>query len=231
MHDALQPFEEEHVMPTRKLSTFEAFHRLVPSIAKRINEDPALAMRAMANPILAMEEIGVELEPDVAREVERKLRFNEEQRKKLGELEAELRKTAGPHFDPDSAHQIEKLLFTTLGLARPGDLPSLELPHVKAPRPVRLSLRRGEKSPDKPKAKARFGLSIAERPADPLKRLEGAHPVVDLLLAYRAITGKKPKLASRHDYELLKAKPNAFPFSKITIRLPEHVGPTEDDHA
>ena len=77
------PFQEEHSMRTRTLSSFEAFHRLVPSIVKRINEDTALAMRAMTNPILAMEELGIELEPALAREVERRLRFGEERGKKL----------------------------------------------------------------------------------------------------------------------------------------------------
>ena len=70
-----------------------------------------------------------------------------------------------------------------------------------------------------------------ERPADPLKRLAGAHPVVDLLLEYRAIARSRPELASRHDYELIKAKPNALPITKIKINLPEHLGDAEDDHA
>lgn len=218
-------------MPTRKLSTFEAFHRLVPSIAKRINEDAALATRAMANPILAMEELGIELEPAVAREVERRLRFNDVQRKKLDELEGNLREIAGAHFDADSANQIEKLLFTTLNIKRPPDLPSLELHREKTPPAFSVSIRRSEDKTKNPKGKLFAGLKRAERPEDPLKRLAGAHPAVDLLIEYRAIERAKPRLATRHDYEAVKAKPEAFHFSKITIHLPEHDGATENDHA
>jgi hypothetical protein len=49
----------------RELRSFEQLHRLVPALIGRLNKQPELAARAMANPLLALEELDIRLTPKV----------------------------------------------------------------------------------------------------------------------------------------------------------------------
>jgi len=218
-------------MPEHTIATFKAFHRLVPSIVKRLSEDRDLAVRAMANPVLAIEELGLDLAPEVAREVERRVRFSEERRSRLSAIETKLFEAAGERFDPESVEDIERVLFSRLKLRRPADITSLEPPPppgLEAPRfAVKKIEARARKRASTRKAKAapRFAVRRIEPPprVDPLERLKGAHPVVDLLLQHRAITSVVPKLSSRAGYEAVKKNPRGVPVANIVVRLPGHV--------
>jgi hypothetical protein len=179
-------------MPVRSIATFEAFHRLVPSIVKRLSEDRDLAVRAMANPTLAIEELGFELAPEVAREVERRVRFSDDTRHRLAAIEAKLFEAAGERFDPESGEDLERVLFSRLKLPRPPGLTSLEPPPahpLRGPRIVVKEIEPGGRKSGK-KARRRFVARRVEpaRPTDPLEQLRGKHAVVDLLLQYRAAT-------------------------------------------
>jgi len=214
-------------MPVHTVATFKAFHRLVPSIVKRLSEDRDLAVRAMANPVLAIEELGFDLAPEVALEIERRVRFSDETRGRLSAIETKLFEAAGERFDPGSPDDIERVLFSRLKLQRPAGLGSLEPPPARGLEAPRFTLERIAGAAGKQGAKAvrRF---IARRvetplPVDPLAQIKGSHVVVDLLLQHRAITRRVPKLASRAGYEALKANPRGVPVTNIVVHLPEHV--------
>jgi hypothetical protein len=214
-------------MPVRTVATFAAFHRLVPSIVRRLSEDRDLAVRAMANPTLAIEELGFDLAPEVAREVERRVRFSDQTRTRLAAIEAKLFEAAGERFDPESSEDVERVLFSRLKLPRPAGLTSLEPPPARpleGPRIVVTKIEPGGRKRGK-ETRRRF---VARRvgpapPTDPLEQLKGGHAVVDLLLQHRAITLRVPKLASRAGYDALKANPRGVPVAKVVVHLSEHM--------
>ena len=219
-------------MPVHTVATFKAFHRLVPSIVKRLSEDRDLAVRAMANPVMAIEELGFDLAPEVAQEIERRVRFSDETRSRLSAIETRLFEAAGERFDPESVQDIERVLFSRLKLRRPADLGSLEPPPRPGLEVPRFAVKRIEAEARKRGAKKQGAKAvrrfIARRvetplPVDPLAQIKGSHVVVDLLLQHRAITRRVPKLASRAGYEALKANPRGVPVTNIVVHLPEHV--------
>lgn len=214
-------------MPEHTIGTFKAFHRLVPSIVKRLSEDRDLAIRAMANPLLAIDELGLDLAPEVAREVERRARFSDETRNRLSAIETKLFEAAGERFNPESVQDIERILFSRLKLRRPAGLGSLDVAPARGLETPRFTVKRIEAGARKRGAKAvrRFAIRRIEPPprVDPLERLKGAHAVVNLLLQHRAITARVPKLASRAGYDALKANPRGVPVANIVVHLPEHV--------
>lgn len=216
-------------MTLRTLSNFESFHRLVPALVKRMAEDVELAARAMANPILALRELGIELTPELAREVERFIRFSEEDRKKLSATESKLHKELGELFDPESTEDIERVLFVRLKLHRPAALTSIDTPPLtllERPPPI-LVTRAAAKAKGRGAGRAatvnvRPVLSAAVQ--DPLLQLKGKHKVVDLLLEFRAVSLRVPKFSPPAAYAALKSNPTAVPVSRVVVHLPEHLG-------
>ena len=80
---------------TKKISSFKAFHELVPKIVEQFAHDDALSIRALANPLLAFEELGYRLAPEVQKKVERILLYPPATRKKLQTLEKDIHDIAG----------------------------------------------------------------------------------------------------------------------------------------
>ena len=76
---------------TNKITSFKEFHRLVPKIVQQINANPELAIRGTVNPLLAIEELGYDLAPEVLKQLERILRFQPAERKRIKELEQKKR--------------------------------------------------------------------------------------------------------------------------------------------
>jgi hypothetical protein len=158
------------------ITTIEALRRRVPSIVKAINADPSLALRAGANPLLALEELGYSLTPELAADVALRVRFDEPTRKRLAELTVEIHRLAGEPFDIDSPKALGRILIECLKLpAKPDMLPT----PIKRP---------------------------AGKPVtDPLAALAGMHPIIAPLLEYRALQGGEPALAPADLYRKLQA--------------------------
>lgn len=195
-------------MAAKTLTSFNSFHRLVPSIVRRLNDDPALSARALANPILAIEELGIKLAPRLRLEVERRLRFGAEDGKRLEALAEEIREHAGVDIDPESGAAVEDVLFKRLKLKRPKGLSIPDLHRRGLPRS------RGPKQRD-PEEK------------DPLDALGKAHSIVAPLMEYRRIARGRPGFADREAYERLKTTDRPLPISAIRIDVPSH---EEDNH-
>jgi hypothetical protein len=200
-------------MATRALETFESFHRLVPSIVRRLNEDTGLALRAMANPILALEEMGLQLAPALRREVELRLRFGGDDRERLEELSERIREHTKEEFDPESDPDVEELLFRRLKLSRPEKLEG-QLHRRPTGTPV-------SRRPD----------STVESQDKLLEGLREDHPIVEPLLEYRRIAARRPGFASRERYDRLRTTDRPIPVSSIRIDIPEHEEHEEDDNA
>jgi len=179
----------------------DALRRRVPSIVQRINADEALAMRAAANPLLALEELGYELEEDLKREVALRIRFDQRTIETMQGLSARIHELAGEPFEIDSPAHLGAVLFERL------KLPALP------PAPQRVVVAEGTIAARSVGQRTRTPADALEtprkvpggvRPPDPLEALRGKHPVVEPLLEYRRLQGSVPALASRELYEKIK---------------------------
>ena len=187
----------------KKIQKFKDFHREVPDIVKEISKDQQLALRAAVNPLLAMEELGYELETKIQKEVERILRFSPKERKRLKDLETEIHKLAGRAIDLDSPKEIETVLFKEFKLNKPKSMESLDQPDI-IDRGATLSKHKGF------------------RWIDPLRPLEKEHPIIAPLLEYRKLQVSRPGFAPRALYKKLKSGKIRFPITEIRLDFPEH---------
>jgi len=203
------------------LTTLEALQRRVPSIVKRVNADPALALRAAANPLLALDELGYTLTPELQREVALRVRFNAEQISRLDALTSQIHTLAGESFDIDSTKALERVLFTRLHLP-PLPAPAQRVVIAQGAAAAAPSSRAVALDPLDPPYRIPGGIA----PPDPLEALEGKHPVIAPLLEYRAIQASVPPLASRELYERIARGDVEGPTIRVRARLKR--GPTPE---
>ncbi|WP_157658157.1 hypothetical protein [Burkholderia ubonensis] len=83
----------------------------VTTILARLNRDPAVLLAAMANPLLALHEIGFDVAAEVRQEFEDRIRFGEQVARRLAELRDTLRATKLP-FAPNSEADLREHLVT-----------------------------------------------------------------------------------------------------------------------
>lgn len=196
-----------------RLETFKEFHALVPKIVKAITAHPALAQRALANPLLAIEELGYQLSDTVQWEIERYVRYSRTSRKALTELENEIGRLIGKKIDPHNEAALEETLFVDLNLKRP-----------------RNSIRLSQVHP-REAAHAKIQAPI-QTPVDPLHEIVDAHPAVRLIIQYREVIHRTAPLATREQYEELKSGKRTLPVGKITITFTRDPAYHEEvDHA
>lgn len=203
------------------LTSLEALQRRVPSIVKRVNADPALALRAAANPLLALDEMGYTLPPELEHEVALRVRFNAEQISRLQALTSEIHKLAGESFDIDSPAALGHVLFTRLKLPplpSPAQRVVIAKGAVAPPSHPRITAL----DPLDPPYKVPGGIA----PPDPLEALEGKHPVIAPLLEYRAIQASVPPLASRELYDRIARGDVEGPTIRVRAKLKR--GPTPE---
>jgi hypothetical protein len=197
------------------LTSLDALRRRVPEIVQLINAEPALALRAAANPILALEELGYSLDEALAREVAMRVRFDEPTVAKLQALTKRIHKLAGEPFDLESPEETGRVLFETLGLPRVDLVQRVVIAEGRlAEGQTREYEKRRAAPPDSASIPRRQVGGVA--PLDPLTALEGAHPVIAPLLEYRAIEASMPPLAPRELYDRIAHGEMKGP--RITIR-------------
>jgi hypothetical protein len=185
----------------KRIQSFKEFHRLVPEILQRMNEDQELALRAAANPLLAFREMGLRLTDEVEKEVEKILRFTPQERKRLEELEKELQKHTEKPVDFRSNEEVGSFLLKDLKLKKAKDVKSVESSDVLETARILLSRKKKAWS-------------------DPLQELKDAHPVMPALLEYRKIYGNKPGFASKTYYNELKSGKRKLPITGIRLTFP-----------
>jgi hypothetical protein len=201
---------------TQKIDSIEALQKVVPLIVKAVNDDQAFGLRAAANPLLAAEEMGYQIAPEIQHTAERRVRFSQENVARLGELEEQIHKLAGEPFDIDSPPELERILFKKLKLPRPkpssepGDTPQQQKP----PATYASSARVPGKSASAPPQPAE-----PTQAPDPFEELRDAHPIMPPLLEYRRIERSAPRLAPRELYERIRRGEVKMPITKIQARL------------
>ena len=207
----------------KHLTTFAALQRRVPSIVKRVNADPQLALRAAANPLLALAEMGYTMTPELEREVELRVRFDQPTIAKLAALSRRIQELAGKKFDVDSRTQLSNVLFEHLKLPPPP--PPQRVVVAEGTLAAQTVSRPMESEPSHP-------IDIPYRPVggvappDALDALRGQHAIIAPLLEYRAIQASVPPLAPRELYDRIARGEVNMPTFRLRAKLRR--GPTPE---
>jgi len=197
------------------IDSLRDLQRLVPAIVKEINADERLVLRAAANPLLALEELGYRLTPEVRIEAERRIRFSPQTVERLTQLAEAIYSYADERFDIESPTEIERVLFE-----------KLKLPRIETKEPPKAQRKRPTQQPE-PTLALQPSPSYLRRPfGDPLERMRGAHPIMEPLLEYRRLEASEPRLAPRELYERIKSGAVALPVTNLRARLKR--GPTSE---
>lgn len=182
--------------------------RRLPVILKALNDDPQLFIAASANPVLAIEEIGYECTDEFQEELELRLRFPEETRRRLRKLKKDLSSAAGRDLPLADADEMHRVLFKEMGIAEP-DADTCQ--HALKQAALKPS---GDRLTSMPRP-AVFGRELA----DPLAVLADAHPVIKPLLEYRALEASEPRFASAKLYRKIRSGDVKLPVSRLRLRM------------
>jgi DNA polymerase I-like protein with 3'-5' exonuclease and polymerase domains len=192
------------VKTQQPISSWEQLREQVVPILKKINAEPALALAAGVNPILALEELGYRIEPQALFLIEARLRFDPQQIERLQQLQEEIFRHAKHEFDIRSASELGRVLFEELKIPVPGQ-------------GKKRSPQEGRPALDTSPLPHRYsGQPEAE---DPLEALRGAHPILEPLLEYRRLEASRPRLAPRPIYEEVRQGKRRLPIQKIRGRF------------
>ena len=189
----------------KKINSIQEFQKVVPLIVKAINADQQLGLRALANPLLAAEELGYEVAPEVQRAAQRRIRFTKETAERLNMLEKEIYSLSEERFDIDNPQELGKILFDKLKL----QAPEVDQSHYQQ----RAASQWVNVEPLPP--------HIFDQPQlpDSLEVLREAHPVIAPLLEYRQLEASTPRLASREYYERIKRQEVKLPVTNVQVHL------------
>lgn len=209
-------------------NTYETLQKDIAAVAERLNADPLLSKAALLNPLLALNELGYELNLQTRLTLEDRARFPKKVIAKRMKLREAMFHEVDRAFDPGDAAEVGELLFERLGLGR--DLPARPDPSPLVARPRRAAdpepLKSGQKMPAQKAARTKnnrtmkkvkgrraaddkaparkLGLLDREAPEDPLEILKNAHPVMSPLLEYRQLDASTPGFASAELYTAVR---------------------------
>ncbi len=196
--------------------------KLMPRLLEEHKDNTALLRAAMANPILALDHIGIALTPSLKTEVERRVRFDTKTRKKIAAIEKDVEKNVGKQLPLSDIQQIETFLKNELSKTK-------TKPTKKVTDELLRALNQSPTSQDA--IKEAFGNSKTysylqskdrKRTKDPLTEYKKVHQIIPILLKYRALEAQFPRLASKEAFDnILKEKSpeRGVRFSKVRFRL------------
>jgi hypothetical protein len=188
------------------ISSWTELREQAPYLLERVNSDAGLALRAAMNPLLALEELGQEVDPAGRQEIEDRLRFRPRAVARLRHLRKAIHKQSGRAFDIDSGAELAVVLFDELHV---GQLD-------QGRRPGRYEKRRSLR-PDTSPLPPQVGWG--PKVTDPLEVLRGAHPIMEPLLEYRRLEASAPRLASPALYEAVRSGRRKLPTLTARGRL------------
>ena len=172
------------------ITSIDELRRHMPHIVREVNSDEKLALRAAANPVLAIRELGYHFHDELYKVLERRARFSPALCQRLDELAREVFQIAGRQFDLDSGAELAHVLFQNLGL-----------------RPTQVQA--GSAQPEGPGRLEAEPLSVqvgwGTRVKDPLEKFRGQHPIMEPLLAYRELEASEPRLAPPALYNRIRS--------------------------
>lgn len=193
----------------------------MPALVRAVNEDRDLALRAAANPLLALEELGYSLTDRMRRYAEHRVRFSEDDAARLTKLADEIDKLAGEPVDLQSRTGVVR----TLGRVGVKVKPPKDRATQAAPAPQAATRRSHGKSTTR-RGTQQSPESELVLPADDtrdllpaLEPLIGRHPIVEPLVAYLTLDATRPRLAPPKVYEALRTRKDDPARTEIGIRF------------
>jgi hypothetical protein len=206
---------------TTTVSTMIELQKMMPRLLSEHGDDTKLMLAAMANPILALEYIGVRLSKDLKTQVERRVRFNKASIAKLVILDRNTAEIIGPKIDSTSSAAITNFLKKEIG-------DEIQLGKKK----VKTSKLISDVQKDLPfsgstafkSRKTRLGKESTYR-EDTLDEFKNVHKLIPILLEKRKIDAGFPKLANAQVFEKIlkesKVPDSGIQFSKVRFSLQE----------
>lgn len=181
-----------------KITSFEELQERVPDLLEAYGDDQELLRAAMANPVLALQEVGIELSPEVERELKLRVRFDKKDYKRMRKLEHQIFEEAGTLFDLQSEEETLKVCRENV------DEKKIDL--EKLDKAVRNNLYPVLFEEEKGKA--------------PFAELAKDHKLLQLLDEYYELERTRPRLADREIYERVKQdKDLPFSLSDISFEM------------
>ena len=182
----------------KKLGSWESAQQQIGQILAALNNNPGLMMAAAANPLLALRELGYEIEEGLEQEFEDRIRFGSHNAPKLAELRERVFKSAGRRFDLDSpealAHALSSLVKVQKSQRTFTPAETAAVPFTLGP----------------------------TRPSDPLEELRNAHQIMEPLLEYRRMQASTPRFATKEFYDEIREKKRSHPVTSLVARLKSH---------
>jgi hypothetical protein len=181
------------------------------AVGKLAGDEQRMLLAAL-NPIFALEEAGYSFTDEIRAGVERRVRFAPSVYDRAEALLREINALAGRVVDPNSAQDLDKLLFSELKLPRP----------VSS---LRAQLPAGEHfllATDLPTERLLPQLPWTTKTADPLEELRSAHRVMPPLLEFRQIDASTPRLATREVYEKFRNGEIKTSIHNLTVTVQPH---------
>lgn len=197
-----------------EITSLRELQRRVPSFVQALNANERLIAGAAANPLFALEELGFTIAPALLPTVVRRIRFSQAVFERLETLAEQVQQQAQQRFDLDAPAELARVLFEALKLPRD----ATNLVEQAATAAPEYSFSDALTSP----LPYHLDKAAANRP-DPLEKLRGQHPVIEPLLAYRALEATTPRLASREDYQRIRVGAVKLPithFRAVLKRIP-----------
>jgi hypothetical protein len=178
-----------------QLTTWRVAQQNFGAILASLKAEPRLMFAAFANPLLALQELGYEIPPDVLQEFEDRIRFGASGFEQIRDLRDKIFAKAGMPIDLGSKEAVYELLLRLLGTKQRDKLRSLSLADA-APLPI---------------------TAFSTKAHDPLESLRGLHPVIEPLLEFRRLEASTPRFAPRELYEEIRQGKRALPITRLVF--------------
>lgn len=204
----------------KTIGSLEELRNLAPTLIEIANFDNRIALLALANPIIAIEDLGYEFTEEFRSEFERFLRFPVEAIEQLEALKEQINTIAGRSFNIDSPIELEHVLFTDLGLPRTNRTLKIEIHPSSLPTIV----------PNLPTASLPPQMSRLPKLRDPLEELKDAHPIMKPLLTYRQLQASELRLAPPEIYEKIKSGKVNLPVTRVKFHMPKEQTHVKEAH-
>lgn len=220
----------------KTIASHEAFRKLFPKLLAMQEEHPKLAVAALANPILALEELGYSFSPEIRAHMERLARFGEEKTTEIEEIEGRLTKSFGKTVSIEDGPALatslvaklpQKLLDETAEEPEPAAAPKLSTKRVAreadsaiAAQTVALAstVKLSDLITKQLAAPVQRNFLSLTQPPDALAKFKGREPLLDDVIRLREIEGSRARLAEPETFQKILSGEVKTPLSNVRFR-------------
>ncbi|HEY5746200.1 MAG TPA: hypothetical protein VIU12_09010 [Chryseolinea sp.] len=175
-------------MENKVFSSLNELQREIPRILEKHGSDQSLAALALANPLLALRQIGYSFTPEAEQDIADHIRFGKANAAKVNELKASLHASTGHVITGDEVPvaAIEKILKQLPEKSKLKKLDAHKVQELFRTRP----------------------LLAGTKVNDPLETYAAEHPTVQQLVALRKLQATHAPLGSREGVEKIQKDTN-----------------------